>query len=85
VGICINCHPAKDTPPVSHGAILLGGCGRCHDTHGSPNRDQLVPFAKTCCTCHADDIAGQTAIHAPEAAGYCHTCHDPHSTDSPWG
>jgi DmsE family decaheme c-type cytochrome len=52
---CVRCHAEVEGPFVfEHAGLLVEGCERCHDPHGSVNRHLLVrqQVAQLCYECH---------------------------------
>lgn len=86
--LCLGCHakvlessPGKKAA-YTHAPVAGGKCLTCHDPHGSPDHNMVVPdVQKACLTCH--DIKGPAILAAhkgyPIADSKCAQCHDPHS------
>ena len=53
-------------------------CDRCHDVYQGYCLKERQPTL--CYQCHADFRDEYNVLHGPVAAGYCNSCHHPHSS-----
>jgi predicted CXXCH cytochrome family protein len=81
-----DCHPKFRDGRFLHGPLKEeGSCIKCHNPHGSENRNFLKYFGGDLCySCHTDAermIGGIEYIHYPVKKGECTACHEPHKSD----
>lgn len=88
--LCLDCHPQVmesspgKTAAYTHSPVAKGQCLKCHDPHGTPSRDMVVPdVEKACLDCHpaADAQMQKAHVGYPVANAKCAQCHNPHSHD----
>jgi DmsE family decaheme c-type cytochrome len=73
-GGCERCHADLQGPFVyEHGGLLIEGCQRCHDPHGSLNRHLLIrqQVAQLCYECHTVTPSS----HVQPSYRDCTRCH----------
>jgi predicted CXXCH cytochrome family protein len=85
---CITdaCHAGFDKGKFLHGVLKEEGpCVKCHNPHGSENKDFLKHFGGNLCfSCHTDAerMVGEAEyVHSPVKKKECTSCHDPHKSD----
>lgn len=79
--LCYTCHDRKRFINKKVHPALDGGCGSCHDPHGSGNNRLLTrPVPELCDGCHDLALSSKKHGHGPAAAGACLQCHDPHAS-----
>lgn len=90
-GTCVTCHKdTADKPHVTHGPVVTGACGWCHDPHQSTEPALLRATATTVCMkCHESDmLSTHVAEHTrtdPTVQGHktCTECHYGHGGPHP--
>jgi predicted CXXCH cytochrome family protein len=83
--ITARCHAGFDRGQYQHGPFSEGKCLKCHNPHGTENRNFLkLPDGTLCFSCHADNKALMSeakVVHFPVEKKNCTACHDPHKSD----
>ncbi len=84
--ITADCHTGLDKSKFLHGPLTKeGSCVKCHNPHGSENKDFTTHFSGSLCfDCHID-AARMTSnakyVHFPVKKRECTACHDPHGSN----
>ncbi|HEY3414359.1 MAG TPA: cytochrome c3 family protein [Armatimonadota bacterium] len=86
--LCLGCHakvlessPGK-TAAYTHSPVAKGQCLTCHDPHGTPDHNMVIPdVQQKCIQCHDPKTPAILTAHQgyPIAESKCAQCHDPHS------
>ena len=79
--LCFKCHPLDVRKKQVHGPLASGGCGVCHEPHGSIHPFLLVSEPKEFCFhCHDRNALASRGGHGGMET-QCTACHDAHGSD----